>query len=388
MSKAGLQIEKGQEYIAVKVEGIPLGRYAPQIFQLLSQHGLDTVRVALAQPVFSDQGIALQWFPQVSAQTLTPWRQATLSQQVRCLAQLIEMAKSIDALRQHLTPPSSRSLTIIDQILQNLTVIPSIEAIFLADQQPLLLHWGYYSQDRIAVDLPSLYHRLQQQLEAESPPPPCEHTEISPSHPTQRAFIYYLAAAVVALFILGAIALNATRPGLKQPLATYPPVVSTVDEVKKSLEGAIAASRALPLHPAELIAPPPEVKPIQVKKTRVPLMIPARSRYLGNTDFLEGAWLANLNKNNKITTLSYHFTHGQAKTLIVTGQQNCSTTSQASFTSTGKLIINATKARCNDGTTLPAITLICEKSAPNTQCRWKQNPSTPQPIELYSERKQ
>lgn len=68
MSKAGLQIEKGQEYIAVKVEGIPLGRYAPQIFQLLSQHGLDTVRVALAQPVFSDQGIALQWFPQVSAQ--------------------------------------------------------------------------------------------------------------------------------------------------------------------------------------------------------------------------------------------------------------------------------------------------------------------------------
>ena len=43
MAQAGLPLDKGHDYIAVKVEGIPLGRYAPQIFQLLSQHGLDAV---------------------------------------------------------------------------------------------------------------------------------------------------------------------------------------------------------------------------------------------------------------------------------------------------------------------------------------------------------
>ena len=385
MAKAGLSLDKGHDYIAVKVEGIPLGRYAPQIFQLLSQHGLDAVRRMLTQPILSDQGIALQWFPQTSIQVITPWRQATLSQQVHCLAQLMERIDAINRLRQQLAGHSPRSLMIIDQILQNLTVIPSTEAIFLVDQQPLLAQWGYYDQERTAVDLPSLHLRLQQHLEEESA---AAHApaESLPSKRPSAAYRSTLIAAVVTLFIAGAVSLTALRPSTKPPLATLPHSISPVDEIQQSVEDVMTASQALPLRPAELTLPPPVVTPVRVKKNRVPLMIPARSRYQGNIDFLNGTWLANLRLYNTTVAVTFDFSHGKANTRIAFGHETCTTTSQSAFTSSGKLVIKAAKARCDGGKTLPIINVFCEKSAPNTQCLWQQNPSTLLPVELYSER--
>ncbi|WP_241645083.1 hypothetical protein [Rosenbergiella metrosideri] len=380
MAKAGLPLYKGHDYIAVKVEGIPLGRYAPQIFQLLSQHGLDAVRRMLAQPVLSDQGIALQWFPHSSNQVITPWCQASLSQQVDCLAQLMERIDAINTLRQQLAGQRTRSLTIIDQILQNLTVIPSTEAIFLVDQQPLLAQWGYYDQGRTAVDIPSLQHRLQQHLEDES----AADDTPSPSKRSSTPYRYALAVAVITLFIAGAITF--LRPSTKPSFATLPHIISTVDEIQQSIEGMMTASQALPLQPAELALPPPESRPIRVKKSRVPLMIPAHSRYQGNVDFLNGTWLTNLRLDNTTAAVTFDFSHGKAITRITFGQQRCMTTSQSAFTSSGKLVIKTAKARCDEGMTLPIITLICEKSAPNTQCRWQQKPSTLLPVKLYSER--
>ena len=383
MAQAGLPLDKGHDYIAVKVEGIPLGRYAPQIFQLLSQHGLDAVRRMLAQPVLSDQGIALHWFPHRSNQVITPWCQATLSQQVDCLAQLMERIDAITTLRQQLAGQRTRSLTIIDQILQNLTVIPSTEAIFLADQQPLLAQWGYYDQGRTAVDIPSLQHHLQQRLGDESAADDTP-TESSPSKRSSAPYRYALTVAVITLSIAGAITF--LRPSTKPTLATLPDIISTVDEIQQSVQGIMTASQALPLQPAELTLPPAEIRPIRVKKSRVPLMIPARSRYQGNVDFLNGTWLAKLRLDNTTAAVTFDFSHGKASTRISFGQQRCMTTSQSAFTSSGKLVIKTAKARCDEGMTLPIITLVCEKSAPNTQCRWQQNPSTLLPVKLYSER--
>lgn len=386
MAKAGLPLDKGLDYIAVKVEGIPLGRYAPQIFQLLSQHGLDRVRRMLAQPVLSDQGIALQWFPHTANHSITPWRQATLSQQVHCLAQLMESIDAINTLRQQLVGQRTRSLTIIDQILQNLTVIPSAEAIFLADQQPLLAQWGHYNQERTAVDLPALHHLLQQHLEEESAAAQAPAEESLPSKRPRAPYRYSLTVAVITLFIAGAITITALRPRTTPPVATLPHIISTVDEVQQSVKGVMMASQALPLRPAELTLPPPERIPIRVEKSRLPLMIPARSRYQGNIDFLNGTWLANLRLDNTTTAVTFDFSHGKANTHIAFGQQTCTTTSQSAFTSSGKLIIKTAKVRCDEGKTLPMITFVCEKSAPNTECRWQQNPSTLLPVELYSER--
>ncbi|WP_241617021.1 hypothetical protein [Rosenbergiella epipactidis] len=385
MAQAGLPLDKGHDYIAVKVEGIPLGRYAPQIFQLLSQHGLDAVRRMLAQPVLSDQGIALQWFPHRSNQVITPWCQATLSQQVDCLAQLMERIDAITTLRQQLAGQRTRSLTIIDQILQNLTVIPSTEAIFLADQQPLLAQWGHYNQERTAVDLPSLHQLLQQHLEEESAAAQAP-AESLPSKRPCAPYRYSLSVAVITLFIAGAITITTLRSRTTPPIATLPHIISTVDKVQQSVKGVMIASQALPLRPAELTLPPPELIPIRVKKSRVPLMIPARSRYQGNIDFLNGTWLANLRLDNTTAAVTFDFSHGKANTHIAFGQQTCTTTSQSGFTSSGKLIIKTAKARCDEDKMLPIITLVCEKSAPNTQCRWQQNPSTLLPVELYSER--
>ena len=384
MAKTGLHIETEQGYIAVKVGGMPISRYAPQIFQLLTQHGLDAAREMLARPIMSDRGITLQWFAQTSIPSITPWRQATLSQQINCLAQLIEMANAIAALRRKLAGLSVPSLTIIDQILQNLTVIPSTEAIFLAGRQPLLVQWGYYSEERTAVDLPSLHHQLQQQFAKESVALEYQCPEaVESSHSTFR-YRYYLAAAVAVLVIAGAITIS--RPVSKPPLVSLSPIILTQDDVKMSIEGILTASRDLPVNSAELIIPPPESKPTRVIKSKVPLMIPALSRYQGNINFLKGTWLTTLHLNDKLSTVSYRFNHGRASTRIANDHRYCTTTSQAAFTSTGKLVISTLKAHCSDGSTLPVITLICEKSAPNTQCRWKQNASTTQPIKLYSER--
>lgn len=387
MVKTVLQVEKGQNYIAVNVEGIPLGRYAPQILHLLSQYGLDAIKGSLAQPIFTHHGLASQWLSPVSSQPITPWREATLPQQVSCLATLIEMAKAIESLRRELSQHDNRSLTIIDQVLKNLTVIPSTDAIFLVNQQPLLLYWGYYSQDRHAVDFYHLHNRLQQTLGEESSPAQPDTTVLPrlAHHKTSR--IYYTAAALGALSIAGTLCFNAMQPTKIVPTPPAQEFVAPADEVKLTLKALTAATQALPIQAAEYIAPPPRVKPVVMKKIRVPIMIPERSRYQGNTDFLDGTWHANLKVNTKIVIITYRFKHGQASTTVKNGQQHCVTTSQAAFTAAGQLFINTAKTHCNDSSMLPAITLVCEKSAPNTQCIWKQNPSTTLPVVLYSEGK-
>lgn len=387
MAQTGLQIEAGQDYIQVKVEGIPLGRYAPQIFQLLSQHELDHVRRLLAQPVFSEQAIALQWFPPPLVHYIKPWAEITLTEKVRCLTELIEMKNSLDILRQQLSRDDESTSRIIDPILQNLTVIPSTESIFFADGHPLIVHWGYYPQNRVALNLSSLHQDLAQQLAAQySPAQPPSVETLSPQAPS-RSRVYLLSAGLVAVLVSTLVILTVLQPANKPPRTVLPPVVASIDEVKQTLGDIMAVSRALPLSPAEFIAPPPELTSTPEKISRVPLMIPARSRYQGSIDFLANRWMTHLEFNDKSITMTYDFNNDQASTLLSSGSQRCLATSRAAFTATGKLIINTAKARCSDGKTLPVITVICEKSAPHTQCFWQQRSKTLMPIDLFSEKK-
>lgn len=387
MAQTGLQIEAGQDYIQVKVEGIPLGRYAPQIFQLLSQHKLDQVRRVLAQPVFSERDIALQWFPPPLVQHIKPWAEITLTEKIRCLTQLIEIKNSIDTFRQQLSCDDESTSRIIDPILQNLTVIPSTESIFFADEHPLIVHWGYYPQNRVALNLHSLHQDLAQQVAAQYPPaePPFIET-LSPPAPT-RTRVYLLSTGLVAVLVSTLVIVNVLQPAIKPPRTVSPPVVASIDEVKQTLDDVMAASRALPLSPAEFIAPPPELTSAPEKISRVPLMIPARSRYQGSIDFLASRWTTHLEFSDRRITMTYDFNNDQASTLLSSGSQQCSATSRAAFTAKGKLLINTAKARCSDGKNLPAITVICEKSAPHTQCFWQQRSKTLMPIDLFSEKK-
>ncbi|WP_241622590.1 hypothetical protein [Rosenbergiella australiborealis] len=384
MVRIGLQAGSGEEFIAVKVKGMPIGRYAAQIRQLLTEYGLEGISRYFAQPVFSSHADKAQWFYDTRFETLTPWQEASTAQKLSGLQQLIAMTDAIERLRLALPKQAKRSLSFIDQILKNLTLIPSIETIFLVNQQPVLLYWGYYGADQRTVDFRQCYDSLSETQAVPSPPVSVPQ----PSAQHRRCHKIALRNGLLAVI------LAATAWGFyHQSVFTIPrqddskevAQIAKSDDMAVIMQNLTTITHNLPVQPAKYQAPAPQLAEVKAKKTKQALMIPTAARYQGSTSFLDGIWYAEVQENNHTTRFTFDFRHGKAKTTLRSGSQHCVTQSHASFSSAGQLAIVTARSTCQGQLTLPATTILCEKSQPNTECQWKKNASSSLPVTLYRE---
>ena len=382
MLRTALQIENRYDYVAVNVEGMPIGHYTAQIFKLLSTHGLASVCQLFAHPVYYRRGSEVQWFYQGAATELLPWKKASHSQQLKAIDLLIEIREQIEVVRQQLPRPFTRSIKIIDQILSNLTIIPTTEAIFFTEHQPLVIYWGYFTAQHRAIELPQLQDSLQQLAVEELAQTP---TDTLAPQPAGWPWSQWILALVFGFTLaLTSEMLSYRAHPTSSPHTTLIPLQP--DAVEVAVNRLVMATESLPVKPALLKAPTPVPQVIPVKR-KEPLMIPALSRYRGDISFLNGDWVTTLAEQSAPITLRYSFYQGQAKTTAEVGAQRCQTLSKAAFTAKGDLVIASGRTVCAEGLQLPVLTLRCKKSQPNTQCVWLKNSSVHLPIALEREEK-
>lgn len=375
------------QYIAAKVEDMPIGHYAAQLMALLRQRGLADLADCLALPVYGQEQV--QWYYQGQVRQNISWREASAKQQVVCLEKLLKMTHSVSLLQEQMRHLSLPSSTLIDQILQNLTVLPSTDVIRIINQQPVILFWGYFSTDRQQLDLAKLHAELAQQLAPSDPPkeegPVTPVLMPTPLVPQRKQLTV---KKITLCLLIGMLIVAATSCYLfflpAQPVAVTPltvPEPIKVTPVERELTHLAATVVRLPLMKARYDAPP---APKAVELPKViwhKLMIPARSRYQGNIDFLNGRWQASDGKNN----IEFNFKQGKSLTQFTRANSLCSVISNAAFTASGKLLITSSKAQCQPQLTTTLPTIVCENSSPNTRCHWRDASSPQTAITLLQE---
>ncbi|MBT0720906.1 hypothetical protein HGT70_06370 [Rosenbergiella collisarenosi] len=374
MVRTALEVTPTQEYISVNVEGIPVGRYAPQIFQLLTEAGVDDISQCFAQPSYGRQGRPPLWFCSATSQPIIPWQKATRSQQAACVARLVEIIKAIEHFRSQLPQHITYSLSIIDKILQNLTVLPSTDAIYCVNQQPLIVYWGYYDAEHRAIDVNKLYQHYFPDTEKALP--------ASPDLPSvAKPISGYGMTRLIGLVLL--LLIGAGYYEVRQPSASpFPtPSLTKLDQVRITHERLVNVIQSLPMMLASDIPPPIAEKPKIVRK---PLMIPSSSRLRGDIAFLNGVWTTTLPDTARHIQVTFRFKDGRATTILASGAMRCKVTSKAAFTAKGQLTITSTRKRCTNALSAYTPTLVCENSTPNTQCLWKKNTTTRLPITLLN----
>ena len=380
MVRTALEVTPTQEYISVNVEGIPVSRYAPQIFQLLAEAGLGDICQCFAQPSYGRQVTPPLWFCSATSQTIIPWQKATQSQQAACVARLVEIIKAIELLRSHLPQRITSSLSIIDKILQNLTVLPSTDAIFCVNQQPLIVYWGYYDAKHQAIDLHKLYQHYFPDTEESapaSPPQPSVSKSLS-------GYVMTRLIGVVLLLLISAGYYEVRRPSpspIPSPSPSPSPSPTKLDQVRSTRERLVKVIQSLPITLASDIPLPVAEKPQSPPKS---LMIPSSSRLRGDTTFLDGVWTTTLPDTTRHLFVTFHFKNGRATTTLASGAMRCMATSRAAFNAKGLLTITTTKKRCTNALSAYRPTLVCENSTPDTQCLWKKNKTTRLPITLLN----
>ena len=373
--------------------GRPVSSFYPQLKNYVSEELSPEIANYFAEPVLHEDDDGVDWFTECSEQPI-PLIDLTKSERVAVLETLASWRQKLEGL-------AARSKVDSPEMHQILTLVlsePSLQDIFVCDEKPILVNWGYSPpEDFIAFS-------YSNKSETEKP----AHKE---QQSTSRLNISVLTLCMIAALCLAALAGIIRLTGSYGATSETPEIALTemdtnalsdqqlknthlrseIDGLQETYVGLLlscaqeCSAPIDPVVPTPIPDPAPEPEP---KEELEPLVIPEDAT---DTAFLEGTWRSFQNhlytgseSNKNYLEIEYEINADGTgiRTLEVDDGRICTGGVAASFATNGSLIIRDTEgAKCTEHGGIADYTVTCDTSqGSNAVCTMSSNDTTdPEP---------
>jgi hypothetical protein len=381
----------------------------------------------LAIPQVNDEGDRVDWYSPIEGSSVA-WKAAEEEARFRALRFLDSTLDSASALSRKCLQSPKTAQQLFGSLLEKALQFPGENHVFLVDGKPVITFWGFVNLNESArddvleclrkEDIPEPIVIAEPELEPEEEaatvvtfnhadeplltampavntvpqeeppvtvaepvtPPPVAVTPGTEPVPVKRRR-YGLWALPIAAAVVVAVA----APLLLNQQSSTPPAPAKAEHTAAStpppapVELPVPArpllTAQLPLHPAEVVAPPePVIEKVEhVAKPVVIGAIPKDAMVMealqvktGSTRFLNGTWRVMMDVKDEVTgkapTIRYQIQNNKGTARIVQGNNvSCRADLYSGLHETGVLMIKSrSTARCSDGSRYPMPEIACK----------------------------
>jgi hypothetical protein len=378
----------------------------------------------LAIPQVNDEGDRVDWYSPIEGHSVT-WKAADEDARFRALRYLDSTLDSASALSRKCLQSPKTAQQLFGSLLEKALQFPGENHVFLVDGKPVITFWGFVNLNESAredvleclrkEDIPepmiivepepepeqadepiaaiTFSHADEPLLTAvpvvnsplpeESPAPVVEPVAAEPS-PVQpepapvkrrRYGLWALpVAAAVVVAIAAPLLLNQQNGASQTPTKTENTAATESPPVVPLMPKPPVLTAQLPLHQAEVVAPPPVVEKVEHESKPVvigaipkdAMVMEALQIKTGSTRFLNGTWRVMMDVKDEVTgkapSIRFQIQNNKGTARIVQGNNiSCRADLYSGLHDTGVLMIKSrSTARCSDGSRYPMPEIACK----------------------------
>lgn len=135
--------------------GNPVYLAASQLRSAMMRRLGPEVADAFAIPQRNESGDTIDWYaPQ--AGTVVPWSAASPEERANAKDQLLAIRERVDELAREMAAATHSERQAFGRLLEQVTVFPDEEHVYLVDDRPVLTFWGFYKNEAVVGSDPLL----------------------------------------------------------------------------------------------------------------------------------------------------------------------------------------------------------------------------------------